>query len=172
VNTESMPLTVALAHRRGDIIKKWFERLLQTYPESTTKFLAQEKDPFHNPVGHTLQEGLSTLFDGLVRSADVASLTPVLDSIVRIRAVQDFTAGQAIAFPFLLKQILRSEFAADGPRYLNEFAVLEARIDELALLAFDLFMRCREQIYEMRVNEIRRRTFVLERAHPKAESIS
>ncbi len=172
MNTESIPLSAALANRRGDIIQRWFERLIQTYPESTARFLSQEKDPFHNPVGHTLQQGLSTLFDGLIRSADVASLAPVLDSIVRIRAVQDFTAGQAIAFPFVLKQILRSEFAADSPRYFSEFAVLEARIDELALLAFDLFMKCREQICEIKVNEIKRRTFVPERAHQKAESIS
>ena len=154
----------ALADHSSDIVKEWFGQLIQTYPESTTRFLSQEKDPFHNPVGHTMKKGLSDLFDGLVQSKDVASLTPLLDGIVRIRAVQDFTAGQALAFPFLLKKVIRTEFAADIPRYSNELAALEARIDELALLAFDLFMKCREQIYESKVNEIKRRTFIMERA--------
>jgi hypothetical protein len=44
---------------------------------------------------------------------------------------------------------------------------LEDRIDEMALLAFDVFMRCREQLYEVRANEARRRLSILERAHEK-----
>jgi hypothetical protein len=159
----------ALADHRSDIVREWFERLLQTYPESTTGFLSQEKDPFHNPVGHTLKEGLSNLFDGLVQSTDVASLAPVLDAIVRVRAVQDFTPGQALAFPFLLKQVIRTEFAADFQRYSRELVAFEARIDKLALLAFDLFVKCREQVYELKVNEIKRRSFIMERAHRKEQ---
>jgi hypothetical protein len=170
VINESMPLSEALANHRGAIVKLWFERVLQTYPESTTKFLSREKDPIRNPVGHTLQKGLSDLFDGLIQAIDVDSLAPVLDGIVRIRAVQDFTAGQALAFPFLLKQILRTEFANDIPRYYEELTALEVRIDRLAILAFELFVKCREQVYEIKVNEIKRRSFILERAHQKEQS--
>ena len=167
VTTESTPLAAILKNRRSAIVDKWLERLIGTYPESTTRFLSQEKDPFQNPVGHNLKEGLSNLFDGLIQPGEVASLASVLDGIVRIRAVQDFTAGQALVFPFLLKQIIRTEFSADIQRYSNELSALEARIDELALLAFDLFVKCREQVYELKVNEIKRRSFILERAHRK-----
>jgi hypothetical protein len=172
VTTESTPLSAALEGRRRAIVDKWFERLLETYPESTTRFLSQEKDPFQNPVGHNLKEGLSNVFEGLARSVDVASLAPLLDGIVRIRAVQDFTAGQALAFPFLLKQIIRTELADDSRRYSDELSDLEARIDELALLAFDLFVKCREQMYELKVNEIKRRSFIQERAHRKEQARS
>jgi hypothetical protein len=172
VTNESMPLSEALANHRGAIIQRWFEWVLQTYPETTTKFWSKEKDPFRNPVGHTLQKGLSDLFDGLMQATDVESLGPVLDSIVRIRAVQDFTAGQALAFPFLLKRILRTEFASDIPPHSEELIALEARIDQLALLAFELFVKCREQLYEIKVNEIKRRAFVLERARQKEQSSS
>ena len=169
---ENVPLSKALADRRSAVVNRWFERLLGTYPSSTNKFLSQEKDPFHNPVGHTLRQCLSDLFDGLLQSSDVASLAPVLDGIVRIRAVQDCSAGTALAFPFLLKQIVRSEFQADASGYSIELSALEARIDELALLAFELFVKCREQVYELKVNEIRRRSFVLERARLKEQSNS
>jgi hypothetical protein len=172
VINERMPLSEALADHRGAIVKLWFERVLQAYPESTTKFLSKEKDPFRNPVGHTLRKGLSDLFDGLTQAVDIESLAPVLDGIVRIRAVQDFAAGQALAFPFLLKQILRTEFAADITRYSEELAALEAKIDQLALLAFELFVKCREQVYEIKVNEIKRRAFILERARQKEQSSS
>ena len=170
MNLESMPLSAALAHRKSAVVKRWFDRMLQMYPESTTGFLAHEKDPFRNPIGHTLKESLSTLFDGLIRPGDVAALAPALEDIVRIRAVQDFTAGQAVAFPFLLKQILRTEFTADASRYPDEFAALESRIDELALLAFDLYMKCRERVFEIRANEAKRNSFILERAQQKEQS--
>lgn len=170
VINESTPLFAALEDCRSTIVDKWFARLLETYPESTTRFLSQERDPFQNPVGNNLKKGLSDLFEGLVKSVDMASLTPVLDGIVRIRAVQDFAASQALVFPFLLKQIIRTELAADVRRYSNELSVLEARIDELALLAFDLFVKCREQVYELKVNEIKRRSFILERAYREEQS--
>lgn len=163
MNNQSMPLSAALADRRNRLIEKWLADVLRTYPESTTRFLSQEKDPFRNPVGHALKESLAALFDGLIQPVDLKSLALALDGIVRIRAVQDFTAGQAVAFPFMLKRIIREEFAADMSRYSRELADLEIRIDEFALLAFDLFMKCREQIYESKVSEIKRRTFILEK---------
>jgi hypothetical protein len=170
VNSKSLPLSVALTNCKNAVVKKWYERVLQTYPESTTKFLSQENDPFSNPVGHTLKEGLSALFDSLSQPTDVALLKPVLEGIVRIRAVQDFTAGQAVSFLFLLKKILRAEFTGDTPRYSDELAALEAKIDELALLAFDVYVSCRERVYEIKFNEAKRKGFVLERAHQKEQS--
>jgi hypothetical protein len=172
VKFKELPLSAALANRRTAIITRWFERMLQMYPEATTGFLSQETDPFRNPLGQTLKEGLSALFDGLIQPVTVSSLAPVLDSIVRIRAVQDFTASQAVSFPFMLKQIIRMEFAHDALCYSDELAALEARIDELALLTFDLYMKCRERIFEIKANETKRGTFILERAHQKGIQVN
>ncbi len=163
-------LTEVLAERRQAVIKEWLAQTLQTYPPSTTQFLTREKDPFHNPVGCMLREGLSALFDGLVGDWNTAALTAVLDGIVRIRAVQDFTASQAVAFVFLLKQVVREELKSDIGLYPSDLRVLEARIDELALLAFDLFMQCRQRINEIRANEARRRVSLLERAFQTGSS--
>src|SRR4030066_299715 len=45
------------------------------------------------------------------------------------------------------------------------FQELESRIDELTLLGFDIFMQCREKIYDLKANEINKRTVgVLKRA--------
>ena len=53
---------------------------------------------------------------------------------------EDFTAAQAVAFVFLLKRILR-----DPAR--------DERIDALALRAFDLYMQCREKIWEIKAKQ-------------------
>ena len=79
----------------------------------------------------------------------------------RIRAVQDFTASQATAVILKLKKILRDCLAdelRDASR-LKELLAFESRIDQLSLLAFDLYMNCREKIYEIAAHETRNQTF-------------
>ena len=161
MTSKGLPFPASLANRRDILVKKWFDGIVQTYPESTTRFLTQEKDPFRNPIGHTLKKSLSALFDGLVNPKEPVLLTPELNDIVRMRAVQDITAGQAASFPFLLKKVLREECAAEVSHYPDEYANLEARIDEMALLAFDLYMKSREQLFEIKYNEAKRSTFML-----------
>ena len=162
----SAQLTGALAARKDAIVRAWLARTLETYPERTARFLAKEQDPFGNPVGQALKEALPALFDELLGAMDAGRLAPLLDGIVRIRAVQDFTAGQAVAFVFLLKQVIREEMRRPPHLALSPSGgeeELDGRIDEVALLAFDLFMRCREQMFTIKADEARRRTSLLQR---------
>ncbi len=172
----AQPLRETLAAKKGAIVTEWLTRTLRTYPEQTCRFLSQEKDPFRNPVGHVLAEALPALFDQAVQGPDAALLPRLLDPVVRMRAVQDFSAAQAVAFLFLLKQVIREALHSppqpplspgggadngEGVAPGESLAALDARIDQMALLAFDLFMRCREQLYEIRAREARRRFEVL-----------
>ncbi|MFI5340367.1 MAG: RsbRD N-terminal domain-containing protein [Candidatus Methylomirabilales bacterium] len=161
------PLRDALAAKKTAMIEAWLARILQTYPEHTGRFLSRERDPFRNPVGSTLKDALPVLFDGVLEGMDTPQVTPALDSIVRIRAVQDFTAGQAVAFLFLLKQVVREAVQGEVQKCPDGdgLAAVEGKIDEMALLAFDLFMRCREKIYEIKANEAKRRIYVLEKRY-------
>ena len=76
---------------------------------------------------------------------------------MQIRAIQDLPPSRALEFLFQLKDILRPQVT--GP----EREILDGRIDELALLAFDLYVKYRERTYQAKANEARRRVFVLER---------
>jgi hypothetical protein len=172
-NGKNQSLAQLLAAKRHAIVAEWLARTLQSYPEHASRFLLQEKDPFHNPVGRALREGLPVLFDQCVSGRDAGAVTSVLDEIVRIRAVQDFTAGQAVAFIFLLKQVMRDALREERhrPPEGDDLAVMEGRIDQMTLLAFDLFMRCRERIYEIKGNEAKRRTALLERMYAPESSV-
>jgi hypothetical protein len=158
-----------LAARRDGIVQEWLARTLQTYPEHTSRFLGREKDRFRNPVGHTMGKALPALFDELLGGMDRTRVMALLDGVVKIRAVQDFTAAQAVAFVFLLKNVVRDELggATQGGPEAEGLAVLEGRIDEMALLAFDLFMECRERIYQIRAAEAKRRVYLLQRMDGK-----
>ncbi len=130
------------------IVEQWFARTIEAYPRPTAEFLAAEKDPFRNPVGHNLREALSVLLAEIVGRMDTERMVPALDAIIRLRAVQDFAPSEAVGFIFLLRPILR-EFGPPRP------AMIESHIDQLALMAFDKYMRCREQLAELRAKETR-----------------
>jgi hypothetical protein len=87
-------------------------------------------------------------------------MKPLLDSIVRIRAVQAFAPSQATAFVLSLKRVLRDTLS----KYLqdqgvaNDLLALEVRIDALCLMAFDVYLECRETIYRIQANEMKNLT--------------
>jgi hypothetical protein len=87
-----------------------------------------------------------------------------LDSIIRIRAIQDFTPSEAVAFIFHLKKVIRQELGGEvlkQPGMSDELSTFDTAIDDLALYAFDLYMRCREKIYDLKAQESKNATFRL-----------
>lgn len=181
-----MNLKNLLSERKSAILKRWFEMILETYPADTSNFLKNQKNPFTNPVGHTIFQGIEELFNELLNGIDSdpdSFKTPFLDNIIRIRAVQDFTPSQAIAFVLLLKKVIREELKNDPTLNLlqgnsgrengiiEELLALESKIDDLALLSFDIYMKCREKIYELKANEVKNMTFrLLQRANLVCET--
>lgn len=152
-----------LSERRAAIAKRWLEAILQTYPAETSRFLAKERDPIANPVGQTFAREVGPIVDGLVScgGVDREVFEPHLDPIVRIRTVQDFQAYEALSFILVLKGVVREALApelGEEPELGAGLLELEGRIDRLLLLAFDIYLGCKEKLYEIRVNEMKRRT--------------
>ena len=141
---------------KKQILTKWFEVLTGTYPSDTARFLKANPDAFTNPVGGTARRSMETLLDALLRDAPPEELTTLLDPLIRIRAVQTmFTPSQATAFILDLKSILRTSLAKEikNTEDRRELQAFEQRIDRLLLIAFDIFVRCREKIYHLKATE-------------------
>lgn len=149
-----MGLAEALTERRSAVLERWFRDVVATYPEGAARLLAAGGDPFANPVGHTLRVGLGRLYDGLAAEPAPDELRAAVDGIVRIRAVQEFTPSAAVGFVYAVRGILREELAGAGLQPA-EHAALERSVDRAALAAFDVYMQCREKIFEIRVRELR-----------------
>jgi len=143
------------------IAQEWLEGTLETYPPSTLSFLLREEDPFRNPLGHTLREHLPVVTEELLGAMNAVRLSEALEPIVRIGAVQDSGPSRSVGFVFVLKRILRARWSGRE----EDLRLIEARIDDTALLAFDLFMKCRERIYAVKADEVRRRVAQLERIY-------
>ena len=162
-----MNLHQFLQDQKAALLKRWFNLIVETYPDETSRFLKYQKDRFANPVGHTLTQGLDQLYAEVVSGVDPERAAPPLNDIVRIRAIQNFSPSQAVAFVFILKKVIREALKDEirKPEILEDLLSVETRIDQLALQAFDLYMGCREKLYDLKTNELRRQTYrLLQRA--------
>lgn len=157
-----MRLEDLLIQNKKEIADDWFNRLLETYPAETVPFFKGRKDPFDNPVGNTARSGISAVLDELLGGMDEKVISSFLDPLIRIRAVQTmFSASQAIGFIFLLKKTIRDQFQKEIQKHhlYEELLAVEAKIDELALIGFNIFTGCREKIAELKSNEMKNTTF-------------
>ena len=156
VPSNLMKLEDLLKQKASHIRKRWLNLIIDTYPADSQRFLREQKDRFANPVGTTLSRAVETLYHELLHGMDPEKVHSSLDEIVRIRAVQDFSPARAMIFVFLLKKVLREELDQEvkqSPAAYEELLTLESRLDEMALRGFDLYVRCREKIYEIRAKE-------------------
>nr|HID59584.1 hypothetical protein [Desulfobacterales bacterium] len=157
-----------LSQRRATILNKWIDLILETYPVEAAEFFKRKKDRFANPVGYTIFHEIEALYEELLRGATESDkVSQLLDRIVKIRAVQDFSPSQAIGFVFLLKKVIRKELEDEilEEKIAEDLLEFESRLDELALLSFDIYMKCREKIYEIKTNEVKKQLFrLLERS--------
>ncbi|MDO5674855.1 MAG: RsbRD N-terminal domain-containing protein [bacterium] len=148
-------LAKAIAAKQKQILDIWLERTLNSY--RSPGFFIKSQDLFANPVGMQVRSGLAAVFELLCEEANQEAFARPLDQVVRIRAVQDFSASQAVV-PFLeLKWVVKEVLGADaqsGPLagQLNEF---DCAVERVALMAFDLYCRCREQLYLNRIHELK-----------------
>ncbi len=156
-----MGLKTLLEKNRSAILKKWFNAVASTYPLDTSQFLKSQNDRFANPVGITVSEGLDSLFSQLVTEPDADRMREYLDPMIRIRAIQNFTPSQATSFILSLKSIIRETLKKQLEKSDSEKKLLELdmKIDRLLLLAFDIYMECREKIYDLKANEEKNKVF-------------
>ena len=101
---QAMVLEYFLSQKKAAILDRGFHLILETYPAETSSFLKQEKDRFVNPVGYTTYQEIEAIYEELLQGMNSDKLSASLDSIIKIRSVQDFPPSRAIAFIFLLKK--------------------------------------------------------------------
>jgi hypothetical protein len=147
-----------LRQNKDSIIERWLEDTFATYAKDTSSFLDREKNRFANPVGHALRTGTRAIFENLLDGLDPDIICGHLNDIIKIRAIQDFSPGRAVSFVFLLKNAVRAGIGnyATDPRLTPGLLEIDRKIDQISLFAFDIFAKCREQMHELRVNEVKR----------------
>lgn len=147
-----------LSKRRDAIVKAWIQLIVDAYPDDTSKFLKRVKDPFANPVGGTYKRAIPAIFDGLL--AGETGPSDAMMELIRIRAVQQPEPARSLGFVLDLRQVVRDQLGreATNPEVVNELEAFDSKVEALLMSAFTCFVRCREKMYEIRVNEAKKQT--------------
>lgn len=150
----SMQFEKILTQKKDTIIKSWIDMVASSYAPDTAHFIRSRKDRFANPIGSTITTGLTGIFEQLLSSPEQEKVREYLDPIIRVRAIQNFTPSQSTAFILVLKNIVRDNLKKElaNKHTAKAFTDFEAKVDAICLLAFDIYMECREKIYELKTN--------------------
>jgi hypothetical protein len=153
-----MTLFDFLKKDKAAIYENWLALIFQTYHKDTAVFLEKQNDQFAHPVGHALSEGILEILDILVEQRELGDMTEHLDRIVKIRSIQGQNPSQALSFVYFPKKVVRKLFEAEIKKsaLYEDLEKFDERVDEMALLAFDIYVSCREKLSDIRVNEVRR----------------
>jgi hypothetical protein len=151
----------ALIKKKSVIVSTWIDSILNTYPSESAGFLKSQKNQFSNPIGYTVSVNAEKIFDEIINDRDLNKIKLLLDDIVKMRAVQDFSPSRAVGFVLLLKKLIHDLLGESlkNQIMLEEFLNIESFIDRAALIAFDSYMESREKIYSIRLNEIKSKSF-------------
>ena len=147
-----------LRQHKKDVATRWVEAVFATYPLETAGFLRTKTDPFTNPVAHMTREAANVLYDAAAgEEIDPEEVKAALDRFVHLRAVQKFAPSENMAVIYMMKPLLREAILPEmlEKGQLQEYLLIESRIDTLALLAFDIFTKARETVAEARIKEIK-----------------
>ena len=140
------------------LVEQWINAVFGTYPLETTGFLRTRQDQFTNPVGEITVTVAGHLYDAMAGEHVLADqVQQALERFVRLRSVQDFPPSQGLGVLYVFKQLLRETLLPlfEKAGRVGDYLDAEARLDTLALMAFDMYLSSRETLAEQRIKEIR-----------------
>ena len=135
---------------KAAIIDRWHQVVLAYFPGK-----------MHNntPLAGALLDILGEVLDSF--SGSEGARSDALSKITRVLAVQDLPPSKAMSLFFDLKAILRA--TASGKLQQKQWDAMQTDMEHLTLEAFDSYMAHREKIYQLKVEESKRQTFMMSR---------
>jgi len=147
-----------LKKNKSEIVEQWRQAIIDTYPKDAGKFLLDKEDRFANPIGYFIRTEIPVIYDEIINQMDEAILRDSLATILKIRAVQEFTTSEATGFIYFLKAIIQNQYSPHlNNNTIKEFLKFEKRIDKISSIIFDIFLDMKTKIIEIKFNEVKKR---------------
>ena len=149
------------------LLQKWVDMFYGAYPLGSSGFVRTSKDKFTNPIGLITQTSLDTLYDAVIgEDIDPQKVSAALTEIVQLRAIQSMTPSKAVGPLVQLKMIFKQDVLStcieksndskSSKQLLDDYFIVDARIDALLLMSLDFYSSDREKVFNLRVEEIHR----------------
>jgi hypothetical protein len=142
-----------IQENRKVILDRWVERGLALFSEKLNP---------DTPIGEALFEGFGLILDEIEDHGE--KLGEAVNQIARILAVQAFPPSRSLSIFFELKSVIHAVSGmgrADNAMKQADWDACQSRLEQITLDAFDRFMRHREKIYQLKVEDTQRQMFML-----------
>ena len=130
------------------------------YPEEGRKKIGAKTDQFANPMKHTYLGAIDKLISYLAGSEEFKDHEVYLAEMIQVTAIQAMAPSEALAFIPKFKITARELFK---DLEASEFTKLDAQLDALLLDAINVYVRCRERLYEVKLAELKRNNYMIMR---------
>jgi len=148
-----------LTQERNNLVEAWKGAVFALFPAEALPYLKKKKDPYMNPLAHTLASGLEELFDELLGLGRDEAIDQILTRMIKTLAIQNQEASASLSFIFLLRKVLGRALAAAGqPELLGD---LEPVLEALLKRGINILVATREAIADLKINEMERKTYSL-----------
>lgn len=141
---------------RSDLCDLWFKWMLQNYPEPSLKFLSKKDEPFTNPIGYNIYQGINKILDLIINSSiDTQEFEIELESILKIRSLQGLNHWDTINF----FELLWNEYSKNLDDKIKPNEVFDDFEFYIKLISKSLskYIEIKEVVAEIQKNEIRNR---------------
>lgn len=147
---------------REVIFKSWCDLFWSKFREGEA-YLRRGADPFENPFAYHIHEAFQKILEHLGKDFKIEELDPYLDKIAQIRASQEAYLTTALYFLIDLKSLLRERW---GDKITEQYGLaawleFEDLLDALLLRLGDFYLKYRERLLELRVEEWKRNNYLL-----------
>lgn len=162
-----MSFTEFAKKNKDTLLQKWVDVFYSAYPLGSSGFVRTSKDKFTNPIGIITQSSLNVLYDAVIgEDIEPESVKNALAKLIELRAVQEMSPSRAVGPLVQMKHIFKQEVyqacleeskdSKSLQQLFDDYFIVEARIESLLFMAFDLYSGDREKIFNLRVEEIHR----------------
>ncbi|MCS7149309.1 MAG: RsbRD N-terminal domain-containing protein [Caldimicrobium sp.] len=147
---------------KDDIFQRWIDLYWSKYGESKT-YLKKGADPFQNPFAFHVEECFKGILDFLSEELNFSFIDPYLEKLAQLRATQEGSLSLALSFLIDLKALIREHWGEEiVQRYgINAILEFEDLLSALLLRVGDYYLKYRERIYDLKIEEWKRNHYLL-----------
>lgn len=150
-----MQLDELLIENKGEILDGWVDQVLASYPEDAARIFKKGTDRFANPIGSAVKKSLWDIYVLLFEKDEPEKIVTPLEQLVQLRAVQEFSPSEAVGMAYILKHVVKIECSKENVDDQEGWFVFDKKVDTIAYTLFDMYMQCRERLYQVRLAEFK-----------------
>ena len=148
-----------IARRQAAIAEGWLGLVGKTHLANWSGMPSRSRDDFADPAFCLMRKCIEAMVEALDSGVVQEKLAPSMEGFLKLLALQEFSPSQAIQFVFAVRPLLRRELSLEPNS--PESLALDDRVDDIALIAMDIYSRCREKVYEARYNQLKKLHYVM-----------